>query len=527
MNKSAWSKCASWLRKKRGNLKRSNGEPVLLFVHGLSGSPNKTWDKMVSVLRTDADLSSLSYDCYGYPTSKIRLPFGKRMAGINEIASGLQTHIDTNHKNKKIILVGHSLGGLIARQYILSQVKRESSQSIQGAIFFATPHTGAGLAGIGKALSFAHRHLSQLCIGSDLLDVINQDWVLLKIDEKIPTLYVVGSTDKIVSPISAAPYIGANNVKTLVEFGHENIIEPSNSEDIRYMLIKQFVRDVGGTKKVLAHERIDCELQSEPSCQCRCDVLFDRYNNNCEKYYIQREHDKILQEISKTTNVWISGPSGCGKTASLCRLIDVSGWEMHHIMLDAYLELDAVGLMREICKLVCEKAQIDCDEITKQTAFPVLLSYFRRSLEKIAKEKPFAFLIEEIPLSPGCEYTQLLTYFYQLSELAETNGLSGKYVWLFTSINCPAPDINKNNKKFRERIELIEAEFWDVDDIRKLILLISEKSGVMLESEDQNFLISHSRNSPRFIKAFFRDKRLDVNSRRSIGEIVQSVEQRI
>lgn len=56
----------------------SSKNDVILFVHGLSGSADGTWSKMVELFLRDDIFSKYEIDTYEYPTAKIRLPFGKK-----------------------------------------------------------------------------------------------------------------------------------------------------------------------------------------------------------------------------------------------------------------------------------------------------------------------------------------------------------------------------------------------------------------------------------------------------------------
>lgn len=84
---------------------------VILFVHGLSGSADGTWSKMIELFLRDELFTRYEIATYEYPTSKFRLPWTKKMPGIPELAEGLASYLDTYHsKRENIILVGHSMG---------------------------------------------------------------------------------------------------------------------------------------------------------------------------------------------------------------------------------------------------------------------------------------------------------------------------------------------------------------------------------------------------------------------------------
>ncbi len=498
--------------------RRERGENLVMFIHGLSGSALGTWEPMLRAFESDPDLNTYSFDCYAYPTALNRLPLTRRMAGIQEIANGLRTHIEANYGNNvNLILVGHSLGGIVARQYILDEIKCGRGANFLGVALFATPHTGAALANVGSLFSSTHRHLKQLCKGADILELINTDWVRLKVEDKLRTLYVVGGADAVVARESAAPYLGSDNVRTLIEFGHREIIKPSDITDSRYKILKGFI------KSVTPQSGIKICRAKEQDGQ-KGDVLFDFYTTSSEGYYIKRPTDMSLENATKTSHVWVSGPPGLGKTVSLKRLIDVSGWAIQHVLLDSYIGLSALELMREVCNTLCDRVGIEPDGIPKDIDASGLLYYFRKVFSELSDSSPIAILIEEIPLPSGEEYTAFLTLAYHLTLCAETSDSTSRVIWLFSSIRNPKPDIQPNNPKFLERMQFVEFEPWPSPDIEELIDLICTSLDIDMKTEDRELLVDRSKGSPRFVKMLFRRRRNEAVVNKPLQELLSSVE---
>ena len=497
---------------------REHGKKIVLFVHGLSGSANGTWGDMLNAFSSDLELVDYAYACYSYPTSLLRIPFTKRMGGIQEIASGLRTHIETHFEDKTgIILVGHSLGGVVARQYILDEIKSQRTGRIRGVALFATPHTGAALASIGNSLSKSHRHLAQLCHGSDILDIINSDWVKLKIEDQVSALYIVGGGDAVVPRDSAAPYLGADNVRTLIQHGHIDIVKPKDSHDTRFMLLRGFIL------KTMPLENFS-PTNKDSLSKTNGDVLFDFYTASVESFYIKRVADTVLLNATKSAHAWVSGPPGLGKTASLKRLVDISGWQLHHVILDSYKGLGAYELIREVCNILCEHAKIEPNSISRTINREDLFACFRRALSRLSKEGPIAILVEEIPLPCGEEYTAFLDLVYQLTLSSENTGSSGSAIWLFSSIRSPRSDVRPGSPKFWERIQVLELNMWEREDLESLIDLISRELKITLSLDDREQLLVRSKGSPRFVKMLFRRKRNEVASNISFNELLASVE---
>lgn len=128
-----------------GEVVRSANTRAVLLIHGLLPHPFRpekaqapgphTWQKptaeVVRTLANDADVFGFSYA----QTVPVDLVVCSR---------GLQVGIAQLRKAgyREIVLVGHSAGGLVARQF----VERFPDSGVTKVIAVATPHAGAGLA---------------------------------------------------------------------------------------------------------------------------------------------------------------------------------------------------------------------------------------------------------------------------------------------------------------------------------------------------------------------------------------------
>jgi triacylglycerol esterase/lipase EstA (alpha/beta hydrolase family) len=115
---------------------------LLLFVHGLGGSGTETWRSRPGVgfaeLIAEDKLIADQFDVafYQYPTSLFWLRFFGRTPKIQELAEGLRTQIDVLYSRySSIVLVCHSLDGLIARLYLINEVKHQRPVKV-GKLFF-------------------------------------------------------------------------------------------------------------------------------------------------------------------------------------------------------------------------------------------------------------------------------------------------------------------------------------------------------------------------------------------------------
>ncbi|HYX09841.1 MAG TPA: alpha/beta hydrolase, partial [Bacteroidales bacterium] len=133
---------------------------LVIFVHGLGGDRIKSWGNFSELIRNNEVLNSLiDYDFYGFPTSLLRIPLlSKKFSSIQDLSLGLNTFIKNKHSSAgEIILVGHSLGGLVVRKYLIDTVINRTDINITKVLLYGVPNTGACLANISKFVSWKHR----------------------------------------------------------------------------------------------------------------------------------------------------------------------------------------------------------------------------------------------------------------------------------------------------------------------------------------------------------------------------------
>lgn len=216
---------------------------LLLFIHGLGGDAKKTWGRFPYLIENDDALQN-EYEIgfYYYPTSLFRLPFSKKMPKIQTLASGLRTQINNQFSQyESIVLICHSLGGLIARQYLIEELKNKRQIRTSKLLLYAVPNNGAAVASIAKHISWKHNQLAQLCMHSDFIDFLNEEWFREKVGDRFNAKYVVAALDRVVDEKSAKGFWGNQNVDTIIDKGHINVVKPQNPSDLAFLILKNFV----------------------------------------------------------------------------------------------------------------------------------------------------------------------------------------------------------------------------------------------------------------------------------------------
>ncbi|MFA0021273.1 esterase/lipase family protein [Vibrio splendidus] len=98
----------------------------LVFVHGFYGGKD-TWGKFPELLKSTADCS---ISLYGFDSSYI--PFFGNSTSVHQLAEGLLSELKANKcfDAEDLILVGHSLGGLVIRQLLLNLEMKKIQHNI-------------------------------------------------------------------------------------------------------------------------------------------------------------------------------------------------------------------------------------------------------------------------------------------------------------------------------------------------------------------------------------------------------------
>jgi hypothetical protein len=235
---------------------------LLLFIHGLGGEARTTWG-MFPTLLGDGDRQfarKYEVDFFSYPTMLVRTIFSRKAPSIQELADALRTQINNRFAGfGSVVLVCHSLGGLIARKYLLDEVKAKRTLRVSGILLFVVPNNGANLANVGKIISWRHRQMRQLCRNSDLIELLNEDWFTLRLPEVVRAKFITGTQDRVVDRFSARATWGNPDVETVVGKGHIDIVKPERDDEVVF-IVKRFLNEIEAaqhTKARMAKKALD------------------------------------------------------------------------------------------------------------------------------------------------------------------------------------------------------------------------------------------------------------------------------
>lgn len=184
-----------------------NKKNLVVFIHGLFGS-DATWENNSKEYLTDIlykrreikgnfDLGNFNYKSV---LKKKYCLLKKYLLSIEEISQSLKSEIEFCDKDyDNIILIGHSMGGLIAKQYLLNNL---DNNKVKLYISIATPHLGSDLANFVKV--YNHPQINELERNGDYLVNLNREWI--NQTKNLPeSYYLYGLNDKVVDRKSSVP----------------------------------------------------------------------------------------------------------------------------------------------------------------------------------------------------------------------------------------------------------------------------------------------------------------------------------
>lgn len=214
---------------------------LVIFVHGLGGTPYGTWGSFPKFIFED--VTDLDVGLYQYETLWRRLRFGAQIQLDKEADIFAGVLRDELKDYRDIILVGHSMGGVLCKAVIARLVRdrrMDVLDRIAGLFLLASPQLGS--LRVPRFLSWISPDADALKPHGQLLDEIErtfEDYLLLDRDAisydkpVVPTYAVIGASDFWVDKLSAG--IGLPTRQKKVAVGtHTEVVKPQSKTSSIY-----------------------------------------------------------------------------------------------------------------------------------------------------------------------------------------------------------------------------------------------------------------------------------------------------
>lgn len=246
---------------------------AVVFIHGFRGNDD-TWvsasgTSFLSLLDEDPEISVncelISFDYYSKISeafdgvaareisnwlSRVPLVGGitsllnskkkiRRNQPIEMISKGLSSFLRTKVKDyKNVILVGHSMGGLIAKDLICQELDGEKLHNIIGFISIAVPHKGSLKSLLISWAGNAHAK------GLEPLDryTVEMEGKWSRLSTQLPpTLYIAAQNDEVVLPHVAIPQNVLKSSTLYLDEDHVSICKPENNFSPNYCAVRDAI----------------------------------------------------------------------------------------------------------------------------------------------------------------------------------------------------------------------------------------------------------------------------------------------
>lgn len=242
----------------------TDGNVDVIFIHGLTGDAIATWTSPESKEKEGgfwpkwmhADIPGLNIYTLGYPASLFAKWAKKEMNLYERAKATLERLAGKELGARPIVLITHSLGGLLAKQIIRTGLEspdpafRRIAKNIRLVVFLATPHTGSSLASILTFITprLVSGHVDLLQSGGDQLDELKNAYRTSTVHERIKTAvyyekFKTLNAALVVRREDADP--GISGIEIIpVDADHLTICKPRSRDDDVYLGVCRRIREM-------------------------------------------------------------------------------------------------------------------------------------------------------------------------------------------------------------------------------------------------------------------------------------------
>lgn len=239
----------------------AHNENAVIFIHGVLSNGSRAWGEpsWPKLIAQDSNLSRYDVHVFSYRTS-----ISSGTYSIADAADALYEEL-LEHEllaKKRLILVCHSMGGIVARRFLVSNQANLSERGISIGLFLvASPSLGSADANLISVLSYALKHTQAAALrfsqANTSLDELHRDFKTLLgaarpqifgreliEDRSISIKRWFGLKRQTVEPFSAAQYFNHPEHRPLKIPGsdHTSIAKPSTRDAPQHRALSRFMQ---------------------------------------------------------------------------------------------------------------------------------------------------------------------------------------------------------------------------------------------------------------------------------------------
>ena len=236
---------------------------IVLFVHGLGGDRYATWGNFPAFLFQE--LPGCDIGLYSYRTFLGRIKFWRSIS-LDAEAEAFANLLRGLEGYDSIVLVGHSMGGLLCKAvvaYLVDSLETATLDRIKGEVLMAAPQLGS--LWIPRAFASLTSDTRALSAHSDFVRRIEKTFTN-RVNARastgdpslipLPVWIVAAANDRWVDPLSAG--VGIPDVqKMLVRGLHTEIVKPTSTTSDAYVYVRRLIQTVCNTEPRLLPTAIE------------------------------------------------------------------------------------------------------------------------------------------------------------------------------------------------------------------------------------------------------------------------------
>lgn len=258
-----------------------NNKSAIVFIHGLGGSGynldnNTTWTASngaywPELLSNDKYFDKYNIYIYEYPTSFLNAEFS-----IVDVSADLKLMMDADEviRHQEIIFVAHSMGGIVARHYILDNPN--VVRKVRAIALYSTPISGSQLATVCRLLSPFVKN-AQICKMSkeeaeNSLADLQRRWVISKFN--VPS-FCAYEKEKVAGAVRVVQFqdmsaLCSDDIHPILA-NHLTIVKPDSQRHRSYLFFKSVLQrsasNIGldGTKEERIRQRVLVTIFKKPN----------------------------------------------------------------------------------------------------------------------------------------------------------------------------------------------------------------------------------------------------------------------
>jgi hypothetical protein len=259
---------------------RKTAKNLVVFIHGLSGdrdtwmnTSGKAFPEMLledAVIKSKFSIAYFDYFSSMLPSSvtvqevknkaKGFFAFAKKKIQVNldikRVSRLLLTELEARATRfNNIYIVAHSMGGLVAKHLVVSNIGNETVSKVRLIISLAVPHNGAGLATLGSFI-YPLLQIKDLDPLSTVINEVTQGWIDNQANNP-KIIYYQGSYDTVVKEASSKGYDVNKQETRYCEETHTSISKPEALDSIVYITVRDTLREA------VKQQRLEQSLEEE------------------------------------------------------------------------------------------------------------------------------------------------------------------------------------------------------------------------------------------------------------------------